>query len=137
MQIVCKKHGQKLTNTERYLLRNFRSRQMGRADFELFLSLLFFAAYVICTKNYSFSRVVFLFFQSKIADSFYSKINDSSRVRTTAFSSSRFGVRLSVVPNIFTIYPQYFLVPEINETLKSFFTKFFGTVRQKISDGKL
>ena len=45
------------------------------------------------------------FFQCKTANSFYSKINDSSRVRTTAFSSSRFGVRVCVVPNIFTIYP--------------------------------
>ena len=45
------------------------------------------------------------FFQCKTANSFYSKINDSSRVRTTAFSSSRFVVRVSVVPNIFTIYP--------------------------------
>ena len=45
------------------------------------------------------------FYLTKIANSFYSKINDSSRVRTTAFSSSRFGVRVSVVPNIFTIYP--------------------------------
>ena len=100
--------------------------------------LLFFVVYVICKKNYySFSRVVFLFFQSKIAKSFYSKINDSSRVRTTAFSSSRFGVRVSVVPNIFTIYPQHFLIPEISETLKGYFTKFFGTVKQKIFDGKL
>ena len=65
--------------------------------------LLFFAAYVMCKKNYSFSRVVL--FQCKTANSFYSKINDSSRVRTTAFSSSRFGVRVSVLPNIFTIYP--------------------------------
>ena len=47
----------------------------------------------------------FFFFQCKTANSFYSKINDSSRVRTTAFSSSRFRVRVSVVPNIFTIYP--------------------------------
>ena len=47
----------------------------------------------------------FFFFQCKTANSFYSKINDSSRVRRTAFSSSRFGVRVSVVPNIFTIYP--------------------------------
>ena len=98
--------------------------------------LLFFAAYVICKKNYSFSRVVFLFSnQSKIANS--SKINDSRRVRTSAFSSSRIGVRVSVVPNIFTIYPQHFLIPEISETLKGSFTKFFGTVRQKIFDGKL
>ena len=99
--------------------------------------LLFLAVYVIYKKIYSFSRVVFLFFQSKTANSLYSKINDSSRVRTTAFSSSRFGVRVSIVPNIFTIYPQYFLIPEISETLKGSFTKFFGTVRQKNFDGKL
>ena len=74
---------------------------------------LFFAAYVICKKNYSFSTVYsgvkflfLIFFQCKTANSFYySKLNDSSRVRTTAFSSSRFGIRVSVVPNIFTIYP--------------------------------
>ena len=35
------------------------------------------------------------------------------------------------------MYPQYFLIPEISETLKGSFTKFFGTVRQKIFDGKL
>ena len=40
----------------------------------------------------------FFLFQCKAANSFYSKINDSSRVRTTAFSSSRFGVRVFVVP---------------------------------------
>ena len=68
--------------------------------------LLFFAVYEIYQKNYSFSRVKFLvFFQCKTANSFYSKINDSSRVRTTPFSSSRSGVRVSVVPNIFTNYP--------------------------------
>ena len=33
----------------------------------------------------------------------------------------------SVVPNILTIYPQHFLIPEISETLKGSFTKFFGT----------
>ena len=58
-------------------------------------------------------------------------------VRTTAFSSNRFGVRVSFVPNIFTIYPEHFLMPEISETLlKGSFMKFFGTVRQKIFDGK-
>ena len=63
--------------------------------------LLFFAAYVICKKNYSFGRVVF--FQIKIASSFYSKINDSSRVRTTGFSAgSGFD---SLVPIIFMTYP--------------------------------
>ena len=76
------------------------------------------------------------FFQSKIANSFYSKMNDSSRARTTVFSSSRIGARVSVVPNIFTIYPQHFLIPEISETLKGSFMKFFGTVRPKIFDGK-
>ena len=41
---------------------------------------------------YSFSRVVFrFFFQSKIANSFYSKINDSSEVKTTRFWSGRSG----------------------------------------------
>ena len=40
------------------------------------------------------------------------------------------------MPNIFTIYPQHFLVPESSETLKGSFTKFFGTVRPKIFDGK-
>ena len=84
----------------------------------------------MCKKNYSFKRVVF--FQTKIANSFYSKINDSSRLRTTRFSSSRFGARVTVMPNIFTIYPQHFLIPEISETLKGSPTKIFGTVRQKI-----
>ena len=50
---------------------------------------IFFAAHVICKKN-SFSRVVILFFLTKIAKLFHSKINDSSRVRTTGFSSSGF-----------------------------------------------
>ena len=65
--------------------------------------LLFFAAYVICKKNYSGSRVVFLFYQTKIASYFYSKINHSIRVRKTGFSSSRFVVPVSVVPNIFIL----------------------------------
>ena len=103
---------------------------------------LCFAVYVIYKKNYSFSTVYsgvkFLFFYlTKTANSFYSKINDSSMVRTTAFSSSRLYVRVSVVPNIFTIYSWRFLMPEISETLKGSFTKFFGTVRQKIFDGNL
>ena len=53
------------------------------------------------------------------------------------FSSSRFGVPVSVVPNIFTIYPQHFLKPEISETLLGSFTKFFGTVKQTFFDGIL
>ena len=71
-------------------------------------SLFFFAVYVIYKKKYSFCRVVFLFLSvqnCQLFFSFYLKINDSSMVRTTVFSSSRFGVRVSVVPNIFTIYP--------------------------------
>ena len=68
--------------------------------------LLFFAVYVIYKKNYSFSRVVFLFFfQAKIANSFYSKINYSGRLGTTRFSSSRFAVRVTAPPKFFTIYP--------------------------------
>ena len=51
------------------------------------------------------------------------------------FSSSSFGFRVSVVPNIFTIYPQPFLVPEISETLLGSFTKFFGSVKQTFFDG--
>ena len=64
-------------------------------------ALLFFAVYVIYKKNCSFSRVVFLFFQTKTANSFYSKINDSSGVRTTKFSSGRFGVRVPLMSNFF------------------------------------
>ena len=75
------------------------------------------------------------FFRPKLP-TLYSKINDNSRLRTTRFSSSRFGVRVTAVPNIFTIYPQHFSIPEISETLKGSPTKFFGTVRQKIFDGK-
>ena len=67
------------------------------------LLFLFFAVYVINRKNYSFSRVVF--FQCKTANSFYSKMNDSSRVRITVFSSSRFGVRVTARSKIFMIYP--------------------------------
>ena len=68
----------------------------------LYISLLFFAVYVTYKKNYSFSRVVFVFFYlTKTANSSYSKINDSSRVRTTAFSSSRYGVRVTARPKIF------------------------------------
>ena len=47
---------------------------------------------------------------------FCSKINDSSWVRTTRFSSSRFVVRVSVVPNIFTIYPKKFRYRQFSGT---------------------
>ena len=33
--------------------------------------------------------------------------------------------------------PLFFLIPEISETVKVSFTKFFGTVRQNICDGRL
>ena len=99
-------------------------------------TLLFFAVYVIYKKNYSFSRVVFHFFQTKIANSFYSKINDSGRLWTTSFSSSRFRVRVTALLKIFTIYPWYFSIPGISETLRGSPTKIFGTVRQEIFDGK-
>ena len=99
--------------------------------------LLFFAAYVICRKNYSFSRVVFLFLdQNCQLFSFKNKWQDNSKVRTTRFSSIRFEVQVTIVPNIFTIYPQHFLMPEISEALQGSPTKFFGTVRQKNFDGK-
>ena len=45
---------------------------------------LFFAAYVICKKNYSFSRVMLLLFQSEIANSFHSKINASRQQHSEA-----------------------------------------------------
>ena len=63
---------------------------------------LFFALYVIYKKNYSFSRVVFLFlYKTKIGDSSFSKINDSGRLRTTRFSRNTFGVRVTALPNFF------------------------------------
>ena len=86
--------------------------------------IFFSAAYVICKKNCSFSTVYsgvkFIFFQWKTANSFYSKINDNSRVRTTAFSSKTFGVRVSVVPNIF-----YDLTLTFFDTGMSWITKRF------------
>ena len=113
-------------------------RHLHRDDFRQYWvvsknDLLFFAAYVICKKNYSFSRVVF--FQTKIANSFDSKINDNSRLRTTRFSSSRFGVRVTVEPNIFTIDPQYFSIPEIFWNKEGFLYEIFRQ-RQELFDGK-
>ena len=68
----------------------------------------YFSPYMKYTKNiHSVQCTVgsnFFFFSAKLP-TFLFKKNDSSRVRTTAFSSSRFGVRVSVVSNIFTIYP--------------------------------
>ena len=62
---------------------------------------LFFTAYVLCKKNYSFSRVVF--FQSEIANSFYSKMNDSSGVRTTWFWSGRYRFESQPLPTFFNL----------------------------------
>ena len=84
---------------------------------DVFNHLLFFAAYVICKKIHS----VGLFFrQTKIANSFYSKINDSSRVRTkgsqvkgSGFESLTCQKILRFIPNIFR-YPKlvkYYGVP--------------------------
>ena len=92
------------------ILIRINSKGTGAAGAAGVKCLLFFAVYKIYKKNYSFSTVYsgvkFLFFYlTKTANSIYSKIHDSSMVRTTAFSSSRFGVRVSVVPNVFTIYP--------------------------------
>ena len=51
------------------------------------------------------------------------------------FSSNGFADPVTAVPNIFTIYPQHFSIPEISETLKGSPTKSFGAVRQKTFDG--
>ena len=103
----------------------------------IFLSICIIQEKLFIQYSLQWGHISFVnFFQCKTANSFYSKINDSSRVRTTAFSSSRFGVRVSFVPNIFTIYTQHFLIPESSETLKGSFTKFFGNVRPKNFDGK-
>ena len=75
-------------------------------------------------------------FPTKNANDFYFKINDSSRLKTTRFSSGRFGIRVTVVSNSFTIYPYHISTPENSETLKGSPTNIFGTVRQKKFDGK-
>ena len=62
----------------------------------------FFAAFVICKKNYSFSRVVFLFFSVQNCQLFFSKKNESSEVRTTRFWSDTSGFE-SLVPNVVII----------------------------------
>ena len=59
----------------------------------------------ICNKQEKLFFQLGRFFQTKTANFFYSKINDSSRVRTAGFSSSRFGVWVSVMPNFVMIYP--------------------------------
>ena len=89
------------------------------------LSLLFFVVYVIYKRNYSFSRVVQLFFQTKTGNSFYSKINDSGSLRATRLSRSRVGVRVTALPKVFTIYSKHFSIPKISETLRGSPTKTF------------
>ena len=55
-----------------------------------------------------------------MVNSFYSKIKDSGRRRTTRSSSSRFGVRITALLKFFTIYPSRFSTPEISEILRCF-----------------
>ena len=93
-----------------------------RAIFPSKSVILFFAAYVICKKKYSFSRVVFLFFQTKIANFFYSKKMEavglgqqgSQAVGSGSLSCQIF---LRFIPNIF-------LIPAISEILYGSYTKF-------------
>ena len=105
----------------------------------------FFAAYVICKKNYSFSRVVF--FQSKIANSFYSKKmtavglgkHDSEAVgRGCESLSCQIFLRFLIVtppPSTLLIH-KIFRCQKFSETQKGSPTNFFGTVRQQIFDRK-
>ena len=91
----------------------------------------YFSPYMKYTRKIIHSVGSFFFFSlTKIANSFYSKINDCGRRRTTRFSSSRFGVRVTALPKIFT-------TPEISEILRGSPTKKFGTVRQKFFEGNL
>ena len=92
-------------------------------------SLLFFAVYVIYKKNYSFSRVVFLFFiRPKLPTLLIQKeMTAVGLVRTTRFSSSKFRVRVTALPKNSTIYPQHFPMPEISEILTGSPTKTFDT----------
>ena len=87
-------------------------------------------------KNYSFTRVVFLLFQSKIANFFYSKTNDSGGVKTTGFPSSRSGFESLSCQKCLCIHWLLSEVPEISETLKGSSKKFFGTETKKI-DGEM
>ena len=110
--------------------------------------LLFFAAYVICKKNYSFSRVVFLFFQSKIANYFYSK--KMTAVRLGQHGSKAVGPGLESLscqktlqfrivtppPSTPLLIHNFFPYRKFSEAQKGSPTKLFGTVRLKIFDGK-
>ena len=54
---------------------NFKPTVTEKCEFEYRdeSKILFFARYVICKKNYSFSRVVFLFFSPKLPTLFIEK----------------------------------------------------------------
>ena len=69
-------------------------------------AVYYFSPYMKYTRKYIHSvQCTNLFFLSdQNCQPFYSKINDSGMVGTTAFSSSRFAVRVFGVPIIFTIY---------------------------------
>ena len=73
----------------------------------------------------------FFFFQTKFANSPYSKTNHSRRLRTTMFSSSRFGVRVTALPIFWRIIPILFrytkLVKQWRVPLQN-----FSVVRQQI-----
>ena len=76
------------------------------------------------------------FFSVQKCQRFLFKNKWLSRVRKTAFPSRRLEVPVSVAANIFKNYLQNILISESIETLKGFFTKFFGTLRPKIFAGK-
>ena len=80
-------------NSSNVSIDNFLFRQKFRWN-----PLLVFGAYVICKKNYSSRRVVFLFFSIQNCQLLLSKNKWQQWVRTTGFSSIRSGFVL-VVPN--------------------------------------
>ena len=62
---------------------------------------------------------------------FYSKRDDSGRLRKTRFSSSRFGVRLTACQNFYDL-SLIFSIPKTSETLRGSPKKFFGSVTKQI-----
>ena len=79
-----------------------------------FFSLLFFAVYEIYKKNYSFSRVVFLFFYpTKTANSFCSKINDSGSVGQQGSQAVGSGLESLPCPKFLRFIPNIFRHPKI------------------------
>ena len=74
----------------------------------LCICFLFFAVYVIYKKNGSFSRVLSLFFQTKVANSFFQKKMPAVGVGqqgAQAVGSSHCQKFLRFIPNIFP-YPK-------------------------------